>query len=267
MLMLALTAISPAKSYTIAGDMMCESAYLTDTLPAHGQVGVPLDTSLIMVVAGDCGETRFRVVLEEKQSGNVVHDEEVYASLGWESMTPGSPLRPETAYILSFVPQDGWGSPTTIEFETGGDMAAGMRNEAPQLTIDSADVWREGSSWYRTSVGLTMVPVEDPDHLSVIEVHGVGHYSYSVHAIDMDGSEAINHWLMWDSSEPPSEVCFEVIQYDTLGHSASSEVSCMETNFEGWTGWQRWGGCSTAGGMAGAFAMLPGLVALLRRRR
>ncbi len=267
MLALTLIAAAPADpmiaSYEIA-DAACDPAYLTDTLPAPDQASVPLDTALTMVLAGDCGETLFSVSLVEAQSGNVVLAEEVSSEAGWLSLTPQEPLTAETAYRFIIEPLNGWGSIVEVDFETGTELAVGMAAGLPELTINQADIYQEDRHWYASDLKLTITPLPDPDALSLVSLYSVENAVYTEGFYALDSDQSFPVYQSWSSTEEPAEVCFEAIQHDIRGGVASSGVICQDTNI---IGWKPWGGCSTAGGAAGLLALIPGLLAVFRRRR
>ena len=79
-----------------------------------------------------------------------------------------------------------------------------------------------------------------------------------------DGSDALQEvFFSWALESEPAEFCVEVTQIDARGQEAASEITCEATTVHGGI----LPGCSTTGGAAGLLALLPGLMAAVRRRR
>jgi hypothetical protein len=158
----------------------------------------------------------------------------------------------------------GWGGLVEVPFTTSGEHAVGMADTAPVIDITFAMAQQQDRESYGTEIQLTITPAVDPDSLSFIELYGVDNGTNTDRLIALHGDDAIDVSLGWSSTEQPGEVCFEAVQYDTLGDRITSDLACAPVEVSGWMGIP---GCSTAGGMAGLFALIPGLLAAIRRRR
>lgn len=246
-----ITLLSLALAHADMAAEPCEQPHPTAVAPANGQVGVPVDTSILVEIQGDCGETDWEVVLKDP-SGMIVSVVRV-ADLGdLVSWQPQDDLLPNATYSLDLIPQDEAGAVASSSFSTGEGFVAGMEGlpEIASLDLSTVD---EGGVLARVEI----VPAPDPDGLSFLhfEVNGEQSATRLVGpgvVLDMGG-------VFWPSEE---EICVVAIQTDALGQQSESEPFCDSVPKD-----RNIFGCSSTASHASLAGLLVGLLLIGRRRR
>ncbi|MES2644921.1 MAG: hypothetical protein V4850_35875 [Myxococcota bacterium] len=241
----------------------CSGGSVTDTVPAPGATGVPIDIRLAALVidAGCLTGVDWAFTLTRADSGALVAEataaESELVATGLGELFPPV-LDPLTAYVFT-VEQDFLVA--EVGFTTGEGLVAGV-DGVPILT-DVAAQWQREDETVRvrggTSVTWNATPAADPDGLSILQIPDDA--TERDHATHL--AETGSGWMFWAGDSRPAQVCPKVRQIDGKGvATAFSAPVCVDVEDVTPAGCQSTPAPLTGLGMLGALVSV-----LLRNRR
>jgi hypothetical protein len=263
LLALALTAFADDDGIAATpteADVACAPLTLTRSIPAANQVDVPVDVSPTLIFQGNCGGAHDWTFDIHDAEGTILFsqtwtwDDSVTALV---TINPDGDLPSNADLVLRATPStDGgeWGELVEIPFSTGESHVVPLSG-APTVEITSA-VWFRNTQL--VEVFADIVPIDDPNHLSLLHVQSNGG-DFVTPAAPMSDQA-----FSWFEAEAPDEVCVTVTQIDGSG-AASEAVKACENPTHRLSGG---GGCFGASRTTPVSAfLLLGAVGLFRRRK
>jgi hypothetical protein len=196
-------------------DVSCDLPVVSATVPGADAIGVPVDARLRFFFGG-CAETWQLAAF----SGDAVEPFATgVASDRFAELTPAEPMPADTAIRL--IATDSYGYVTESGFHTGAGRVVGIAG-TPTATITSAVRYVE-STGVQAYVAVT--PVDDADHLSVIELSH-GDDKRTVPAVD-----ASDIYFAADRGND-DEWCVDVAQIDGRGARTAGPRVCVVPTIE-----------------------------------
>jgi hypothetical protein len=264
MLPLALLLLAPSWADTGCGD-----PEIYQTRPADSQSEVPLDARIVALVSTDCGgSSTWEVVLTHTVDGEKEQEVErqeivVDHSDPFLILEPAQSFEPETDHTVYF--SSSRGESTSIAFETGTDLTAGLAGQAPTVEALYAHVYPDeedpGAYHGHFHVVAVVTPAPDPDSLSMLELRSTDGETLERALAPSSGSWDVKTSI--SEEERPEEACLTAVQVDGTGLESDAAVnSCVDLADR----YQPLGdvGCATGRGSSGlgylalVFAMLLG---------
>lgn len=250
----------------LADVAVCNGVALSDTVPAPGAEGVPLDVRIgIVFDANTCASSNFeRVVLKLAEDESKVATETTglddLDATHLAEVFPTADLLPDTAYVLELDPIEGAGELVSVGFTTGTTLVEGLTGE-PTLSVQYAQYNRSRRVPSEIEMSWSVKAAQDPDTLSVLQIKD-SVVDRGIQSFAVPETGATERTLFWRDGERPDEVCPQVRQIDGTGVATEwSEPVCV--NVAGGCG-----GCATGDGAgAGIVGMVAALGMLARRRR
>jgi MYXO-CTERM domain-containing protein len=238
------------------GGADCTTPTVTATVPASGQVDVPLDARMVALFDPRCGAPPALTLSLLRQDDDTPVTEARIAGpvpMSLYELFPSAELDPETTYTFRVTPESGGGDTKEIGFTTGDGHVIGLVG-APSVTVSEA-TW--DARVHHVSVELEVTPTADPDRLSLLTLTEASGGLADL-AFVPSGETTASFSEQWLASEMPDPVCFRAIQVDGTGASTSGTEDCLHPR----------GGCGCATGSAGGTAAAAfGALGLVARRR
>ncbi|MEZ4316012.1 MAG: hypothetical protein R3F61_00840 [Myxococcota bacterium] len=235
----------------------CAIAALSESIPADGATGVPVDIAPLLVFRGSCGVAapyNLRVYLASDPITPVHEDVYDFAAFepageSWLLEADFGTLLPDTAYDIEMESE--WGERVLLGFTTGSGTIDPVVGGVPGITLDYASQVAHGGGLYTTEVEVTVTSVGSGDGVYRIREDG---FDRAV-VLASGASDTVS--LSWSSFEKQKEICVSVIERDGAGSwFGPSELSCVSV--------ERSSGCSHTAPWLAGWLIVP-LLGLRRR--
>jgi len=246
--------IATAHAYTI----VCGAGLtVTDTVPGPSAADVPVDTRPAVTFGPACGLTAgWTVSLADAAAVELLSessDFDTVAETGLLELFPADDFELLSEYILTITPASA--EAVSVRFTTGETTVVGLTG-APAVTAAPATYNKESRD---LAVGLTIVPANDPDQLSILQVRDAGG-ALATQSFVLPAAGQAERTVKWQDVDDPGELCIEVRQLDGAGVATAwvAAAECVPVK-----------GCGCASGGAGAGLASVAFASLfaMRRRR
>jgi len=262
MILFLISAVLPANAFQIAE--ACEE-YIYAELPMNQASDVlPPDASLPIILHTECGAFGEIDVRLHRMVDGIAAEEITSETVTLEPdsqtlvmLTPPDPLLESTYYGALTVFN---GYETVYEFSTGDTNAIGMEGGTPSLEITEMTAFETDTGSYEILVDTVLSPLDDPDGLSVLQIHDAKTDAIILSRFAQPDSGDQRIMVFSSSAE---EQCFYLTQTDGLGtqSDASPEV-CATPEIIAYSR----GLCSTTHAAPALFSSLFAMLFGLRRR-
>lgn len=232
----------------------CDMVFVSDSVPAAGQEGVPVDIQPAVIFSGDCdGPSQW--TLELSAGDDVIESQVIDFDFGVPTALARmsiDELAPDSDYELRVIPGDeGWAEGAAIAFSTGSGRVQGI--QAPTILDIDAHTFGGEDAWVEAH--LEIEPGADPDDVSIVYIERDG----GSLAVGTGDAERLFWFGEWNGVD---DLCLSITQENGLGEATVSEPVCTVPELITFDENDR--GCGGGQGPLAGLVLLGGL--FLRRR-